>query len=126
MIVYSNGDKVKVKEDSTSLGVDLKKDMKGVVVAVLPGRVEVAIEGLGLVSVTTDLIKKKVTKTERKVKAKNLKMTDEVYLPGTGEFNKIANVYREDYDTNEPEISVETVAYDSHRYTYNELVSVRR
>lgn len=126
MIVYKAGDKIKVKEDSTSLGVDLKKDAEGIVVSVQPGRVEAAFEGLGLISVAFDLIKKKTPRIEKLVKAKNLKLSDEVHIPGSGEYNKIANIYRNDYDGPSPSITVETVIYDSKEYSYNELVEVRR
>lgn len=126
MTVYNVGDKIKVKEDSASLGVNLKKGTKGVVVSLGSGRVEAAFEGLGLVSVANNLIKKKNRKTERLVKAKNVKLSDEVLIPATGEYNKIANIFRGDYESPDPTITVESVIYDSFTYKYNDLVKVRR
>jgi uncharacterized NAD-dependent epimerase/dehydratase family protein len=126
MIVYSVGEKIKIKETTSALGVKLEKGMKGIVVYTLPERVEAVFEGLGLVSVGHDLIKKKVRKTERLVKAKNLKLSDEVHIPGSGEYNKIGNIYRNNYDSDETTITVETVEYDSKDYGYNDLVEVRR
>lgn len=126
MIVYNVGDKIKIKETTGALGVKLEKGMEGIVVGLFSGRVEAAFEGLGLVSVNHELIKKKVRKTERFVKAKNVKITDEVCIPGSGTYNKVSTIYRDDYESAEPAICVETVGYDSKDYTYNELVGVRR
>jgi len=126
MIVYGIGDKIKVKEDSSCLGVKLKKGMEGIVVSPQTGRVEAAFEGLGLVSVDHGLIKKKVRKTERLVKAKNVKVSDEVRIPGISEYSKVANIFRDDYDSSEPPITIETVEYDANEYGYHDLVEVRR
>jgi len=126
MNVYSAGEKIKIKQDSAALGSKLKKGDEGIVVSLHSGRVEAAFEGLGLVSVSHDLIKKKVRKTEKLVKAKNLKLSDEVHIPGSGEYNKVGNIYRNNYDSAETTITVETVDYDSKDYNCNELVEVRR
>ena len=126
MIVYNVGDKIKVKEGSVAYGKELRKGAKGIIVSLQTGRVEAAFEGLGLVSVDHGLIKKKAHKVETKVKAKNLKLTDEVLIPGSGEYVKVGNLYRNNYDTPETTITVETICYDSKDYGCNELVEVRR
>lgn len=128
MIVYNVGDKIKIKEASEVVGAKLEKGMEGIVISLQSGYVEAAFEGLGLVAVSHSLIKKKVRKVEKIIKAKNLKISDEVYIRGTGEYNKIGNIYRNDYEneTETPTITVETVFYDSHAYDYNELIEVRR
>ena len=126
MIVYNVGDKIKIKETTGSTGIRLEKGTLGIVVAVLEGRVEAAFEGLGIVSVAHNLIKKKRRKTPQLVKAKNLKLSDEVHIPGSGEYAKVANIYRDDYGSTEPTVNVETVNYNLHSYDYSALVEVRR
>lgn len=126
MIVYNVGDKIKIKETTTTLGANLNKGSEGIVLSLHPGRVEAAFEGLGMVSVGHELIKKKTRKVEKLVKAKNLKLSDEVHLPGSGEYVKVGNIYRNNYDSTEPAITVETIEYDSHTYECSDLVEVRR
>lgn len=126
MIVYKVGEKIKIKDSITALAVTLEKGAQGIVVALHSGRVEAAFEGLGIVSVDHNLIKKKVRKSEKLVKAKNVKMSDEVLIPGTGEYNKVGNIYRSDYDSADPSITVESVIFDSKLFGYNDLVAVRR
>lgn len=126
MIVYKIGEQIKIKETTTVFGHTLEKGAEGIIVGLQVGRVEAAFVGVGMVSVEHGLIKKKTPKTERLVKAKSLKLNDEVLIPGTGEYNKIANLFREDYETIDPNITVETVVYDAKNFNYNELVQVRR
>jgi hypothetical protein len=127
MIVYNKGDRIKVKgATATVLDARLEKGAEGIVVSAQPGRVEAAFEGIGLVSVSHDIIKKKVRKVEKLVKAKNLKLSDEVNFPGVLEYVKLGNIYRNDYSLEGDEMTVEDINYDSHVYAYNDLVRVRR
>jgi hypothetical protein len=127
MIVYKVGEMIKIKSDTvTSSGLKLEKGEVGIILTLHPGRVEAAFEGWGLVSVAHDLIKRKTRKAVKLVKAKNVKLTDEVHLPGSGEYVKVGTIYRNEYDDKATRITVETVNYDSFVYAFDGLVDVRR
>lgn len=121
------GDRVKVTRDIIwEEETILKKGLAGIVTKPNDVVSSVVFENLGNMMVNNDNLKKKVRKVEKLVKAKNVRLSDEVFLPGYGGYDRVGNIFRVEYDAEKPKISIETVVYDSHEYDYNELVSVRR